>query len=77
MVRLGTTFKAPPKRATNQWLKVELLYIFGERFHPGYYALDEACKTLSQTVSYLVDRGNERTEVQDCLQRIRKRRRLD
>lgn len=51
MVGLGRYFKAPPQRATRQWLKVELLHRYGESFEAGYSGLGSKCRTLADTVA--------------------------
>ncbi|MEO1145989.1 MAG: hypothetical protein AAFY26_10375 [Cyanobacteria bacterium J06638_22] len=71
MVRLGRYFKAPPKRAIKQWLKLELLYSFGERFSAGYTGLGQSCDTLAATVAYLIDLGHAKSDVRSRLQHIR------
>ncbi len=75
MVRLGRYFKAPSKRAIRQWLKVELLHEFGERFCSGNSGLDRSCSSLSATISYLIECGHDESEVLARLQRIRDVRR--
>jgi hypothetical protein len=71
MVRLGRYFKAPPQRATRQWLKVELLYHYGERFESGYLKLDSKCRTLPDTVAYLASPDRPVSEVRAVLESIR------
>lgn len=71
MVRLGRYFKAPPRRATRQWLKVELLFKYGERFFSGNSGLDAKCDTLASTVAYLVDSGHEASDIHTALKCIR------
>ena len=71
MVRLGRYFKAPPRRAGKQWLKVELLYAFGERFVSGYSGLDKACATLAMTIAYLTANGHDESAVRGRLEQIR------
>jgi len=71
MVRLGRYFKAPPQRATRQWLKIELLHHFGEGFESGNSGLGIKCHTLPDTVAYLCDRGLSMAEVRAALQTIR------
>ncbi len=75
MVRLGRYFKAPPRRAVRQWLKVELLFRFGERFECANSRLDTKCDTLPFTVSYLVDAGHESSHIRSALRSIRDARR--
>jgi len=72
MARLGRYFKAPPKRAARRWLKVELLYSFGERFDAGNSGLDLSCTTLATTVRYLADEGHSESEIQDRIASIRR-----
>jgi hypothetical protein len=74
MVRLGRHFQAPPQRAARQWLKVELLHAFGERFEAGNSGLAAKCDTLASTIRYLVDAGHAEAAVRKQLERIRKRR---
>jgi len=71
MIRLGRYFKAPPQRAARQWVKVELLYCFGERFESGQLGLGAKCRTLSGTIAYLMGSGSADAEVRACLERIR------
>lgn len=71
MVRLGRHFKAPVKRAIRQWLKVELLYAYGERFSASRSGLGSACPTLSAAVAYLVNAGHARSDVRTTLATIR------
>jgi hypothetical protein len=76
MFWLGRYFKAPPRRASRQWLKVELLHSYGERFG-SYYGptnLHVRCKTLGATVAYLVGQGHEEKAVRQRLAEIRKMR---
>jgi len=74
MVRLDRHFKAPPQRATRQWLKVELLVAFGEDFFSSHSLLDKHCATLADTVSYLVKSGYDKKVVLGRLEQIRKSR---
>jgi hypothetical protein len=53
MVKLGNYFKAPPQRATRQWLKVELLYRYGIRFDSRNLRTKEDWRTLASTVRSL------------------------
>ncbi len=71
MVRLGRYFKAPPKRATRQWIKVELLYHYGERFESGHSGLDRKCRTLSDAVAHLVRPTRAVSEIRAVLEGIR------
>ena len=75
MVRLGRYFKAPPQRAGRQWLKVELLYRFGERFEFFYPneggRVSFQCRSLASAVGYLMGLGYPKSEVQECLESIR------
>lgn len=50
MVNMGLYFKAPPRRADNQWRKVELLVNAGVNFKSKYVPLlnGNAMKTLAQ-----------------------------
>jgi len=75
MVRLGRYFKAPPKRAIRQWIKVELLYQYGERFVSGNSQLGTKCDTLTATVAYLCDCGHDASEVRAKVKCIREARR--
>lgn len=77
MVRLGRYFKAPPKRAIRQWIKVELLVQYGERFVSGNSRLSTKCDTLPSTVEYLCDCGHDASEVRARLKWIREARRSD
>lgn len=63
MTRFGKYFKAPPSRARRQWLKVELLHRFGERFVSSSLGLGTKCRDLPSTVLYLVEQGNGESEV--------------
>jgi len=74
MTSLGRYFKAPPQGATRQWLKVELLYCFGVEFWSGNSGLGKKCDTLASTVRYLVDSGQDESEVRWRLEQIRKQR---
>ena len=74
MVRLGKYFKAPRQQAARQWLKVELLYRFGERFEAGNERLDTRCKTLADAVAYLAD-THPAVDVRATLEGIRNSRR--
>jgi hypothetical protein len=71
MVRLGRYFKAPPRRATRQWLKVELLHHYGERFESGYLGLGRKCRTLPDAVMYLAGPGRAASDVRAALEGIR------
>lgn len=75
MTRLGRYFKAPSKRATRQWFKVELLHEFGEQFVSGNSGLGEQCGTLAMTIRYLIDQGHDESAVRNRLKLIRERRR--
>jgi hypothetical protein len=72
MVQLQRHFKAPPRRARKQWLKVELLYSFGERFVHSDSRLGQKCPTMASTVAYLIEQGNAKDVVLDRLEQIRK-----
>jgi hypothetical protein len=74
MVRLGRYFKAPPQRATRQWIKVELLHHFGEQFHAGNSGLWNTCRTLPATVTYLVGSARTLQEVRAALGTIQRLR---
>jgi hypothetical protein len=74
MVRLARNFKAPPLQARRQWLKVELLYRFGERFHAKRTDLGIWCATLPDTVHYLARRTGSRAQVVAVLDAIRRAR---
>ena len=74
MVKLGKYFKAPPQRATRQWLKVELLYRYGIRFNSSNMRTKEEWCTLASTVRSLS--GNQSLEhVRKQLNQIRASRR--
>ncbi len=75
MVRLGRYFKAPPKRAVRQWLKVELLFHYGERFEAGNSRLGTRCDTIPSTVEFLSDCGHNASDVRARLKSIRDARR--
>ena len=70
-VRLGNYFKAPRRNATQQWMKVELLYVFGERFDRRNSGLGLNCVTLASTKNFLVSQGNSEADVDATLKRIR------
>jgi hypothetical protein len=70
MLRLGRYFKAPSQRAARQWLKVELLYHYGERFEAGHSGLGRKCRTLAGTVAYLVGSSRPEAKVRAVLQSI-------
>lgn len=74
MVRLGRYFKAPRKQATREWLKVELLYVYGERFEAGNSRLAQRCPTLPAAVAHLIESGHPADGVQKALKAIRARR---
>lgn len=74
MQRFGRYFQPPPQRAARQWLKVELLFHFGERFESGTLALGNRCRTLHDTVAYLTGPTRPEAEVRAALERIRKTR---
>jgi len=74
MTQLGRYFKAPRKEAVKQWLKVELLYDFGERFFSGHSGLGEKCGTLALAIQHLVDSGHDELAVRRQLEQIRKKR---
>ncbi len=63
MMSLGRYYKAPPHRAERQWLKVELLCSYGERFHSGNSGLTAKCRTLAMTVAYLSESGHSAAEI--------------
>ena len=71
MARLGRYFKAPPLRATRQWLKVELLHYYGGRFEAGNLGLRTKCRTLPATVAYLVGPSRPASEVRAVLESLR------
>jgi hypothetical protein len=77
MTRLGRHFKAPPRLATNQWLKVELLYLFGERFESSHLRLGTRCDTLRSAVSYLSESGHLAEAVRDRLELLRQERKVE
>ena len=74
MVRLGKYFKAPRSTAIRQWLKIELLYNFGERFESSFTNISWICKTLPDTVNYLTDQGYPRDAIDAFLKRARAKR---
>ena len=74
MTRLGRYFKAPRKQATREWLKVELLLHFGERFIEGNTGLAKHCPTLPATIAYLTETGHPAEHVRRVLQEIRTKR---
>jgi hypothetical protein len=77
MTRMGRYFKAPPTRAVQQWLKVELLYCFGEDFWWGNKGLGRKCHNLRSTIDYLAAEGHPIDEIRcrlDQLRRLRSRR---
>jgi hypothetical protein len=67
---LGKYFKAPPQRATRQWLKVELLYHYGQRFESSNLRTKEEWRTLGSVVASL-SRAGSVAEVRKQLNRIR------
>jgi hypothetical protein len=71
MVRLGRYFKAPPQRAARQWLKVELLCHYGERFELGNLGLGSKCRTLASTVAYLAGLSWSESDVRERLEQLR------
>jgi hypothetical protein len=64
MVAVGRDFHCPPARDRRQWLKVELLYLFGIDFAPGWFGPGHAPKELAHVVDFLVTKGRARQEVQ-------------
>lgn len=68
---LGRYFKAPPRRAVRQWLKVELLYYFGEKFDSSRSGIGRACETLPEVVNYLIACGNAEARVRCALRELR------
>jgi hypothetical protein len=77
MVRMGRYFKAPRSSARRQWLKVELLYDFGERFHAGNSGLGRSCHNLRSTVEYLTQHGHAAADVGAQLELLRRLRKTD
>jgi hypothetical protein len=75
MVRLGKYFRAPRRNATRQWLKVDLLFRFGERFYSSNTGISWSCETLAGTVAYLTEQGHTTAEIEKQLGRIRAERR--
>ncbi|MFT5092489.1 MAG: hypothetical protein ACI93T_001309 [Porticoccaceae bacterium] len=71
MVRMGKYFKAPPKRDAKQWCKVELLYAFGERFVSSHSNVSRLCDTLPATIDYLIESGNDESDVRLRIKHIR------
>jgi len=72
MVRLGRYFKAPPRRAVHQWLKVELLHHFGEMFVGDLRSgISDRCPTLPRAVEYLSTTTATASEVRAALASIR------
>jgi hypothetical protein len=74
MVRMGRYFKAPPARARQQWLKVELLYRYGERFWAGNSGLSRSCRNLRSTIEYLTGQGHSVDDVRWQLDQLRRLR---
>lgn len=74
MHAMGRHFKAPPRRDKRQWLKVELLYHYGERFVASNSDLGRSCATLSDTVTYLTGPYRSLSEVRQVLHAIRGRK---
>lgn len=75
MTRMGKYFKAPPKRDAKQWLKVELLYAYGERFVSSHSNISRLCDTLIATIDHLVQCGYDESGVRARLSVIRDLRR--
>ncbi|HET6324773.1 MAG TPA: hypothetical protein VFG04_08740 [Planctomycetaceae bacterium] len=71
---MGKYFKAPPSRATRQWLKVELLYCFGERFYLSNSGLSRTCRTLRSAIEHLTELGHSSAEIRDQLDRLKRLR---
>lgn len=77
MVPLGKDFKAPPARDRAQWLKVELLYLFGITFEPPAESTGgpgPRPAKLNEVVAFLVSRGWDRSLVEQRLAALRQRR---
>lgn len=75
MVRLGRYFKAPPRRAVKQWMKVELLHKHGETFYAGNSQVGVKCDTISSTIAYLIECGHDESDVRTMLSHIQRLRR--
>jgi hypothetical protein len=71
MARMGRYFRPPPERAGREWLKVELLYHYGERFESGHSGLEAKCRSLASTVAHLAGPGRPEADVRETLGRIR------
>jgi hypothetical protein len=77
MVPMGRDFKAPPRRAKDQWIKVELLQSFGIIFEvPVMESGGPGVRPgkLSEAVPYLVNLGFDRAEVERRLKQLRGQR---
>ena len=71
MTRLGKYSKAPGKREVKQWFKIELLYLYGERFDSSQTNISRLCGTLPATVAYLVESGHDESDVRVRLASIK------
>jgi hypothetical protein len=71
---MGVDFKAPPRNARRQWLKVAVLYSYDIRFDwdevtgkgPG-----PRPATLSALEDYLVSLGHAREEIRTRIEKVR------
>jgi hypothetical protein len=74
MVSMGRDFKAPPRRAKDQWIKVELLHSFGIIFEVPVLESGgprERPGKLSEAIPYLIKLGFDRAEVERRLKQLR------
>src|SRR5262249_37724894 len=71
MTRLGRYFKTPPQRAVREWLKIELLYHYGERFEREEYDRGGRFRNLASTLRNLTSPGNPANQVRERLEQIR------
>lgn len=71
MTRLGRHFKPPRQRARREWLKVELLHHYGERFEASWLKLDQRCSNLVNTLAYLASLGHPKEAIQETLLRLK------
>jgi hypothetical protein len=76
MCDMGSDFKAPRQRDTRQWIKVEILAMFGFFYRsgccdgPGYRPA-----ALNEVEEFLVDHGNRRDVVRREIERVKRIRR--
>lgn len=71
MVRMGKYFKAPARRALKQWLKVELLHSYGERFEASETPVGVNCVDLRSAMEFLVRSGHPVGDVRGRVARLR------